>query len=96
MGKRIQEYICKWRNQGYPIGIPNEVPLVLMKNNLAPSYKAIALAILKNDHVLASLGFSVKKSIWYDVLKKIELTKKGKIKKDNQLYFNFGVNYENI
>jgi predicted phosphoadenosine phosphosulfate sulfurtransferase len=28
-----------------------------MKNNLAPSYKAIAIAILKNDHSLKTLGF---------------------------------------
>jgi predicted phosphoadenosine phosphosulfate sulfurtransferase len=96
MGKRLREYICKWKNQGYSNGIPDEVPIVLMRNNLAPSYKAIALSILKNNHNLALLGFSGKKSIWYDVLKKEELIKKGKIKEDNQLYFNFGVRYENI
>jgi predicted phosphoadenosine phosphosulfate sulfurtransferase len=90
MEKKIYQYIEKWKRQGYPTGIPNEVPMILMKNNLAPSYKAIALAILRNDHNLISLGFNSKKSKWYDVLKKIELKKRGVIENDNQLYFNFG------
>lgn len=33
-----------------------------MVSNRAPSYKAIALAILKNDHHLYSLGFAQKES----------------------------------
>ena len=41
-----------------------------------PSYKAIALAILNNDHTLKSLGFSGKESDWYGVLKRIELKEK--------------------
>ena len=90
MEKRIQEYITKWKRQGYSTGIPDEIPLVLMRSNLAPSYKSIALAILKNDHYMVSLGFSSKKTKWYDVLKKIELKQRGVIKDSGQLYFNFG------
>lgn len=33
-----------------------------MKSNRAPSYKAIALAILRNDHNMYSLGFSERTS----------------------------------
>lgn len=90
MIKKINAYIEFWESKCYK-EIPDEVPLVLQNENLAPSYKAIALAILKNDHSLESLGFQNKfKSDYYDLLKKIELESKGKIKKETQLYLNFG------
>jgi len=57
-----------------------------MKLQLAPSYKAIAIAILKNDHSLKSLGFEEKKSGWYHALKKIEISQREENKnKDIQL-----------
>jgi predicted phosphoadenosine phosphosulfate sulfurtransferase len=46
-----------------------------MKTQKVPSYKTIALAILKNDNTLQSLGFSVKDSEWYYKLKEIEFEK---------------------
>ena len=58
---------------GYSDDIPDEVPRVLMKLGLAPSYKAIALALLQNDMNLESLGFTPRKSIYYSILKKIEI-----------------------
>lgn len=73
MNGKIVDYIDKWKLQGYPNDIPDEVPVELMKANLAPSYKAIAIAILKNDHGLLSLGNTVPPSKWYNFLKKIEL-----------------------
>jgi predicted phosphoadenosine phosphosulfate sulfurtransferase len=78
MRKRISEYIEKWKNMGYPDDIPDEVPACLMKENLAPSYKAICLAILKNDHGMTSLGFTQKPSKWYSILKRIELDERAK------------------
>ena len=48
-----------------------------MKSKRAPSYKAIALAILKNDHSLQTLGVTPIKSRWYDELKRIELKQRG-------------------
>lgn len=33
-----------------------------MKSNRAPSYKAIALAVLRNDHNLYALGFTERES----------------------------------
>lgn len=74
MRKRIDQYVNEWRSRGYLIDIPDEVPLALMSENLAPSYKAIAIAILKNDHHLTSLGFSAPHSAWYDELKRIEIS----------------------
>lgn len=76
MRKKINNYICLWKNRGYKEDIPDEVPNELMNLNLAPSYKAIAIAILKNDHGLESLGFVNKKSEWYNILKKIEINER--------------------
>ncbi len=38
-----------------------------------PSYKRIALSILKNDHALILLGFTPPKSEVYNTLKRTEL-----------------------
>lgn len=75
---RITLYLDKWKEQGYPEGIPDEVPEKLMKTNKAPSYKAIALAILRGDNHLTSLGFSAPKSKYYSILKKIEIDNRNK------------------
>ncbi len=42
-----------------------------MKSGRAPSYKAIALAILKNDVSMQSLGFSTSVSKYYYILKEM-------------------------
>jgi predicted phosphoadenosine phosphosulfate sulfurtransferase len=74
INQHISNYISKWINQGYPKGIPEEIPLELFRENLAPSYKGIALSILSNDFHLTKLGESNRPtSRWYSVLKKIEL-----------------------
>lgn len=51
-----------WESRCYLDGIPDEVPQLLQSSNRAPSYKAIAVAILRNDNNLISLGFSPGKS----------------------------------
>ena len=71
--KKVEQYLEHWSRCGYPDDIPDDVPDALMRLNLAPSWKAIAIAILKNDLHFTSLGFSVAHSKWYDALKKIEL-----------------------
>lgn len=58
---------------GYAEDIPDEVPDELMHELLAPSYKAIALAILKNDLHFTSLGFTTAPSQWYSALKRMEI-----------------------
>jgi len=50
-----------------------------MRSGRVPSYKAIALAILKNDFLLRSLGYSGEHSDWYNVLKRKELKERGSI-----------------
>lgn len=76
--QKINEYIKSWKSRGYPIDIPDEIPDVLINLNLAPSYKSIALAILKNDMQMESLGFQPKKSNYYNILKKIEISEREK------------------
>lgn len=59
MSKKADQYIKTWMDRGYAGDIPDEVPAELMALQVAPSYKAICLAILRNDHAMTSLGFSV-------------------------------------
>lgn len=73
MLKKINSYVSTWKKRDYEDGIPDEVPVQLMDLCLAPSYKAIAIAILKNDHAMQSLGFSPEKSYWYNELKRVEI-----------------------
>lgn len=73
---KVRKYIQTWLPRGYPEDIPDEVPNELMQLGLAPSYKAICLAILQNDHALKSLGFAGKTSVYYTALKRMELQAK--------------------
>ncbi len=68
---KVHEYIEKWKNRCYKKDIPDEVPIQL--NDKVPSYKKIALCILKNDLQLKGLGYETKRSDWYDYYKRIEL-----------------------
>jgi predicted phosphoadenosine phosphosulfate sulfurtransferase len=67
----IEKYIKTWEQRCYFNGIPDEVPLRIDQLNKAPSYKRIALSILKND--LELIGITPKKSIYYSMLKRIEI-----------------------
>lgn len=82
--QKIDEYITSWTARGYKDGIPDEVPSILMKNLLAPSYKAIATAILKNDMHMESLGYSTPNSKWYSQFKKVEIEQRNKDEKEIQ------------
>ena len=75
---RIEEYVRTWKRRGYPLDIPDEVPDELMRLGLAPSYKAIACALLKNDLALHSLGFTSPVSPYYGALKRIEIAARPK------------------
>ena len=70
---KIKKYIKTWSERGYPNDIPDEIPDGLMQTGLAPSYKAICHALLKNDMHLTSLGFSQPKSFWYSAIKRVEI-----------------------
>jgi len=73
---KIDSYLRMWAKRDYGDLIPEEVPDRLMDFCLAPSWKAVAIAILKNDHACQSLGFTPKRSAWYGELKKMEFQEK--------------------
>jgi len=55
-------------------GLPDEAPKEIF--DMVPAYKKIAIAILKNDVTLKSLGFSQPKSKVYSDLKRDEISKR--------------------
>lgn len=81
MHNKINEYIETWKKRCYHEDIPDESPTEILEK--VPSYKRIAMAILKNDYPLQSLGFTPKKSNYYNILKKIELEERAKSKIKN-------------
>ena len=58
LAQRLAGYVETWEGRCYADGIPDEVPAKLAASGRAPSYKQIAVAILRNDHTLKSLGFA--------------------------------------
>ena len=50
-------------------GIPDDVPAGLARSGRVPCYKQIAIAILRNDFTLKSLGFEGKISQYHEQLK---------------------------
>lgn len=83
--EKITEYINTWEKRCYTKGIPDEAPIGL--EDKIPSYKRIAMAILKNDFNLTSLGYEPKKSKYYSILKRIEID--ARETKYKQLKFKF-------
>jgi len=76
MRVRIENYIKDWEEKCYYNGIPDEVPNEI--KDKVPSCKKIAIAILNNDVTLKSLGLTGKKSVYYSILKKIEIDERNK------------------
>ena len=68
---KVTAYVATWESRCYPDGIPDEVSDKLANSGRVPSYKAIALAILKNDLNFGSLGFQGRYSEFYGMLKTI-------------------------
>lgn len=60
--QKVKDYTRIWEKRCYTDGIPDEVPSKLMKSGRAPSYKAIAIAILSNDIYFYSIGFEQRQS----------------------------------
>lgn len=85
MKEKILNYINTWEKRCYCNGIPDEAPNRLEVLNKVPSYRKIAIAIIKNDYSLETLGFSKNKSVVYRQIKYNELLERGVIKKSKQL-----------
>ena len=87
MKTKISEYITTWEQRCYVDGIPDEAPKEI--DNKVPSYKKIAMAILKNDSSLKSLGFDPKNSEYYGAYKRIELAERKLKQKQKQTELKF-------
>jgi predicted phosphoadenosine phosphosulfate sulfurtransferase len=70
--EKINDYIENWEKRCYTKGIPDEAPIQI--SDKVPSYKKICIALLKNDMNLTSLGYEPKKTKYYSMLKRIELS----------------------
>jgi predicted phosphoadenosine phosphosulfate sulfurtransferase len=55
---RVREYNQQWRRRCYSGGIPEAVPKKVAASGRAPSWKAVAIALLQNDLHLYQLGFA--------------------------------------
>ena len=67
-----------WEGRCYEKGIPDQVPYGLIGKGRVPSYQEIAIAILRNDNNLKSLGFSVQES---ELVKNLRQSRKSDIEK---------------
>ena len=76
MKKKIETYIATWEERCYFNGIPDKAPDEIEHKNNVPSYRKIAIAILKNDYPLKTLGFTAEVSKFYHAYKRIELQKR--------------------
>lgn len=74
--KRVAEYIQMWEERCYQDGIPDELPPLLEKSQRAPSWKSIAMCLLKNDLNMHGLGFAPNVSPIYSILKREEISKR--------------------
>ena len=70
--QKVKEYEETWVARCYSNGIPDEVSDTLMNSGRVPSYRAIALCLLKNDLHLRGIGFGRTESKTVDTLIKIK------------------------
>ena len=71
--EKIRNYVYEWEKKGYVKGIPDEAPFELEKRGLAPSYRMICIAIMKNPNNLEILGFQREKCNIYQEIKREEI-----------------------
>jgi predicted phosphoadenosine phosphosulfate sulfurtransferase len=53
-----------WMNRCYSDGIPDDVPAALVWSGRVPSWRAVALCILRNDLRFRGLGFQDQAGRW--------------------------------
>jgi predicted phosphoadenosine phosphosulfate sulfurtransferase len=75
---RVNHYVGVWESRCYSDGRPDEIEVKLMRSMRAPCYKALALAILKNDGLLTSCGYKKIKSQYEDALRNAKIKRESK------------------
>jgi predicted phosphoadenosine phosphosulfate sulfurtransferase len=76
---KFKVFIKWWKARGYIEGIPDEVPLNLENQKLAPSWRRLCKVLLRNDYWCKGLAFTQPKSAAYG--KYLELKKKNALLK---------------
>jgi len=56
--ERVSEYVRTWKARCYSHEIPDEVPAKVAASGRAPSWRAVAIALLQNDLHLYQLGYA--------------------------------------
>lgn len=56
--KKIDEFVSKWKLQGYSIGIPDYADYFMEKKRDVPSWRRVCKCILTNDFACKGLGFT--------------------------------------
>jgi predicted phosphoadenosine phosphosulfate sulfurtransferase len=56
--ERVSEYVRTWQARCYFHEIPDEVPVKVAASGRAPSWRAVAVALLQNDLHLYQLGYA--------------------------------------
>lgn len=79
-----------WKERGYPDGIPDEAPYELEAKRLAPSWRRVCKALLRNDFWCKGLGFSQQKTAAYK--KYLEMKKR---KREEDKVFQNSLNVKN-
>jgi len=77
--ERISKYCKSWQKRGYEDGICHAVPNNIEARNIAPSWKAISKAVLKNDYWLRSINMTQPFSKTYGEFLKIRHANKENI-----------------
>ena len=61
---RLGGYERTWRTRCYSDGIPDDVPASLVWSGRVPSWRAVAICILRNDLRFRGLGFQDRSGPW--------------------------------
>jgi predicted phosphoadenosine phosphosulfate sulfurtransferase len=69
---KIFTFIKWWEERGYHAGIPDEAPLILESQKLAPSYRRVCKSLLRNDYWCKGLGFTQHKTEAYEKYLKLK------------------------
>mgnify|MGYP007096709557 CR=1 FL=1 len=58
IASKVAAWEARWAARCYSSGLPDSVPDGLLYSGRVPSWKAVALAVLRNDLHLKALGFA--------------------------------------
>lgn len=87
---KIGLFLGWWKARGYPEGIPDEAPYELETAKIAPSWRRVCKALLRNDYWCKGLGFSQQKSAAYDRYLKMMANRRKKAEWDLDAQENGG------